>query len=64
MTKMENKNWRRDQTHLSLQPRISRAFEYIDEHEEYAGCALLLLAIGEDRQKMLLALKNNNNNKL
>ena len=49
MIKM-GKNWRRDQTHLPLLPRTTRAAEPIAECAEHAGWTLLLRTAGEDRR--------------
>ena len=56
MTKMGG-NWLRDQTHYPLLPRTTRAVKPIAECAVHTGWMLLLRTAGEDKEKMLLAVK-------
>ena len=54
----QQKIWRSVKTYPPPTPRTRRALKSIAERAEHAGKTLLLLAAGEDRQKMLSGVKN------
>ena len=53
---------RRVQESHPLLPRIPGAAKFTDKRTEHAGRTYLLLAVSDDGQTMLLAVKNKNNN--